>query len=238
MRSESSDRGHGDLIARSVTPEVKVNQHLCDDRNSPKSIRESSRITSQPDHQRPGCNAKRWRLTLETRNCVLDEDYCSQNPGLAWSAYVQLAVSDNGKGMAPRFRSRIFEPFSPPSRQARHRSGIGHGIRFCQTFRRQHKGLLGTWYSTTFRIYRRVPWQDAITAIPEESLKRPVGGNETVLVVDDGQISWIWPGFHWKRWATGYWLRTLRSRHGNPGSRTGHRPSVLRRGYARWDQRL
>jgi two-component system, cell cycle sensor histidine kinase and response regulator CckA len=51
------------------------------------------------------------KLTIETRNRVLDEDFADSHMGIQPGAYVQLTVSDNGVGMDADTRTRIFEPF-------------------------------------------------------------------------------------------------------------------------------
>ncbi len=181
-------KGMGSLIARSVTPEVKVNQHLCDDPElteiDPGEFEDAllNLIINARDAMPNG-----GELTLETRNCVLDEEYCSQNPGLTPGAYVQLAVSDNGKGMAPEIQEQIFEPFFTTKPSGK---GTGLGLAMVFGFVKRSAGSIKVYsepgIGTTFRIYLpRAIGRMQSTAIPEESLKRPVGGNETVLVVDD-----------------------------------------------------
>ncbi|MBI2340476.1 MAG: PAS domain S-box protein, partial [Deltaproteobacteria bacterium] len=51
------------------------------------------------------------KLTLETQNVVLDEQYAVHHPEVKPGPYVMMAVSDNGLGMDAKILSQIFEPF-------------------------------------------------------------------------------------------------------------------------------
>src|SRR5262249_56397746 len=51
------------------------------------------------------------KLTIETSNAFLDQDYCSANPEVMPGQYVMISVSDNGSGMTKNVADRAFEPF-------------------------------------------------------------------------------------------------------------------------------
>ena len=51
------------------------------------------------------------RLRIETRNTVVDEEYCRLHPGTKPGQYVLVEISDSGVGMNRETRERIFEPF-------------------------------------------------------------------------------------------------------------------------------
>ncbi len=51
------------------------------------------------------------KISIETANVVIDEEYCSRNAEVAPGDYVLLAVSDDGCGMDAETLSHLFEPF-------------------------------------------------------------------------------------------------------------------------------
>ncbi|MFH1116761.1 MAG: PAS domain S-box protein [Pseudomonadota bacterium] len=51
------------------------------------------------------------KLTIETRNVNLDEQYCKSHAGIVPGRYVFLRLSDTGHGMEEDVRQHIFEPF-------------------------------------------------------------------------------------------------------------------------------
>jgi two-component system cell cycle sensor histidine kinase/response regulator CckA len=126
------------------------------------------------------------RLTIETGNVVLDEDYCLKHADATPQPTVMLAVSDTGIGMDEATRSRVFEPFfttKPPG------AGTGLGLSTVYGIVRQSGGSV-TVYSepgrgTTFKVY--LPRVSAKGhPVPQPSvLRSAVGGHETVLVVED-----------------------------------------------------
>ena len=50
-------------------------------------------------------------LRISTRQVDLDEDYAHRHSGAHPGRYVELAVTDDGTGMAPEVAARVFEPF-------------------------------------------------------------------------------------------------------------------------------
>jgi len=51
------------------------------------------------------------RITIETENVVVDQQYAASNPGIKPGPYVMIAVSDNGAGMSPAVLAKAFDPF-------------------------------------------------------------------------------------------------------------------------------
>src|SRR5208283_1974323 len=51
------------------------------------------------------------KLTIETANISLDEDFARTHAPIVAGEYVMLSISDTGVGMDSETQSRIFEPF-------------------------------------------------------------------------------------------------------------------------------
>jgi signal transduction histidine kinase len=59
------------------------------------------------------------KLTIQTANVELSDDYAREHPNVPPGLYVMLAISDTGCGMDATTRAQIFEPFSRPKRRAK-----------------------------------------------------------------------------------------------------------------------
>jgi PAS domain S-box-containing protein len=125
------------------------------------------------------------RLTLETKNVVLDKEYCRSQVEAREGPHVMLRVTDTGHGMDEETRERIFEPFFSTKEQGR---GTGLGLAMVFGIVKQHGGHITCesqpGHGTTFRIYfpvcEGVPLQPAAADDLE-----PLMGTETILLVDD-----------------------------------------------------
>lgn len=129
------------------------------------------------------------RLTLETRNVLLDRDFARTHADVDPGPYVMLAVSDTGIGMEPEILSRIFEPFFTTKEEGK---GTGLGLPMVYGIVKQHKGHIFVYSEpnrgTTVKIYwqaaRQTPTPLTTTPLPGTQWR----GNETVLVVEDEEI--------------------------------------------------
>lgn len=126
------------------------------------------------------------KLTLETKNVFLDEEYAKTHAETISAWHVMLAVSDTGIGMDEDVLSHIFEPFFTTKPVGK---GTGLGLSTCYGIVKQNRG--GIWiYSepdrgTTIKVY--LP---AIEDMPQPFSDDGghsifAGGTETVLVVED-----------------------------------------------------
>jgi PAS domain S-box-containing protein len=128
------------------------------------------------------------KLTIETRNAHLDDDYVRINPEVAAGDYVMLAVSDTGSGMPPEVIERAFEPFFTTKPVGK---GTGLGLSMIYGFAKQSNGHLKIYsevgHGTTIRLYlpRHVTQPAPLAVTGEDASSDHAGGRETILVVED-----------------------------------------------------
>ena len=126
------------------------------------------------------------KLVIETRNVVLDDDYCRHHLGAVSGNYVLLSATDTGHGMDRETLQHIFEPFFTTKDIGK---GTGLGLASVYGIVKGHGGHVQcsseVGKGATFEIYLPAIGQvDAATGreTDQTSLK---GGSETILVVDD-----------------------------------------------------
>ncbi|GAP64942.1 hypothetical protein MBSD_n0225 [Mizugakiibacter sediminis] len=128
------------------------------------------------------------RLTIETANVWINDDYAGQHVDVKPGQYVLLAVSDTGVGIAAEHLDRVFEPFFTTKPKG---IGTGLGLAMVYGFAKQSGGHVNIYsepgQGTTVRMY--LPRSHAPAEARRDAAAAVVGGSETILLVeDDAQV--------------------------------------------------
>ena len=128
------------------------------------------------------------KLTIETSNVSLDEDYARVHGPLRPGDYVMVAISDTGNGMDQETQSHIFEPFFTTKGP----KGTGLGLSTVYGIVKQSGGYIWVYSEvgrgTTFKIYLpRVASleEPAVQVAPPRQFQKVEPGTETILLVED-----------------------------------------------------
>ena len=124
------------------------------------------------------------RLLLGTENLDLHPHALRPGDTIAPGPYVQLTVADTGSGIDPATMERIFEPFFTTKAQGK---GTGLGLATVYNIIKQHHGTIQVestpGHGTTFKVL--LPATKYPAKKPPKLEEPMIGGNETILVVDD-----------------------------------------------------
>ena len=130
------------------------------------------------------------RLTIETADVTLDDDYCATHIGARAGRYARLSVSDTGIGMSQEIQARIFEPFFTTKEAGK---GSGLGLATVYGIVKQSGGNIWVYseegVGTTFKVYLPVDASERTTQTHTEAARGQWSkGTETVLLVEDAPM--------------------------------------------------
>ena len=126
------------------------------------------------------------KLTIETSNVDLDEDYAAEHMGVKPGPYVRLAVTDTGCGMDEQTKAQLFDPFFTTKEKGK---GTGLGLSTVYGIVKQSGGTIWVYselgMGSTFKIY--LPRELSVTASATRlrAIVEIAKGSETILVVED-----------------------------------------------------
>jgi signal transduction histidine kinase/ActR/RegA family two-component response regulator len=128
------------------------------------------------------------KLTIETANLYLDDNYTATDPEVPPGQYVMLAVTDTGTGMNQEVLAKAFDPFFTTKPIGR---GSGLGLSMVYGFARQSGGHVRIYselgQGTTVKIYlpRWLGEEEPALAGRRTGQRIRIEGQEVILVVED-----------------------------------------------------
>ena len=125
------------------------------------------------------------KVIIKTGTAFLNEERAAKYLDVASGRYVTLAVTDSGVGISDEVKKHLFEPFFTTKK-----IGEGTGLGLCTAYGivKQHHGHIAAdsdlGHGATFTIY--LPYATVRRELsPEETGRPTIGGNETILLVED-----------------------------------------------------
>ncbi|MEI7451333.1 MAG: PAS domain S-box protein [Desulfomonile sp.] len=179
------------LLASTLPKTIDIDIHLTKD---PVIIKaDASQITQMVMNLAVNANEampQGGRLSIQTENILLDNDYCRVHVGVKPGPHVMLTVSDTGRGIDKGLMERIFDPFYS-SKARDYRKGTGLGLSVVQGIVQQHGGHITVEseisQGTFFRMYFPALEHEIVPEYVETKIPYSAGGTETILLVEDEQ---------------------------------------------------
>jgi signal transduction histidine kinase len=129
------------------------------------------------------------KLTLETKNVVLDDDYAGMNSEVNPGNYVMIAVSDSGEGIPASLLEKVFEPFFTTKDVGK---GSGLGLSMVYGFVKQSNGHIKIYseegHGTTVKLYLPRAAGIAHALAADAGISGIERGDESILIVEDDAL--------------------------------------------------
>jgi PAS domain S-box-containing protein len=125
-------------------------------------------------------------VSLTAENAVIDATFAGINLEAVEGPHVCVSVRDNGGGISPEIIDRIFDPFFTTKSVGK---GTGLGLSTSLAIVRSHGGFIRVTSKvgegTLFKVY--LPAHPELATATDSPVRGdfPLGGGETVLVIDD-----------------------------------------------------
>jgi PAS domain S-box-containing protein len=129
------------------------------------------------------------KLTIETGNTWLDDEYAATHAEVTPGQYVLIAVTDSGEGMSEEAIAHAFEPFFTTKPEGR---GTGLGLAQVHGFVKQSGGHIKLYselgHGTAVKIYLpRYAQEGELQPRSDDSVLRTGKGRPSVLLVEDDE---------------------------------------------------
>jgi signal transduction histidine kinase len=125
-------------------------------------------------------------ITIETVSAEINEKYYLSAEAVIPGGYVILSVQDTGCGMDELIKSRICEPFFTTKQLGK---GTGLGLAIVYGIVKQSHGYVSVYSEvgrgTAFQLYFPRVQADLEVSLTPHLYTEAIGGNETVLLVED-----------------------------------------------------
>ncbi len=180
----------GNLLRRSLGAQIEIKAALADDLcvvNVDRSQFETALVNlclNARDAMPDG-----GRLLIETKNVVLDEEYCIFNAGAVPGTYAMMSVTDAGAGIPAVDLNRVFEPFFTTKEVGK---GTGLGLSMVYGFIKQSNGHISIYsevgHGTSVKLYLPRSAAGVKEAVANDSSPVPCGTERILVVEDEPQV--------------------------------------------------
>jgi two-component system, cell cycle sensor histidine kinase and response regulator CckA len=126
------------------------------------------------------------QVTIACERVECTAETLRRQPDVRPGVYARLSVSDTGTGIHPDIMPKIFEPFFTTKEEGK---GTGLGLATVYGIVRQHQGWIDVksevGCGARFDVYLPCAADQASAVICDQAAARPVGGTESILLVED-----------------------------------------------------